>query len=86
MPSLHFGWSLWCAVALVTYARSRTVRALGVVHSVITLFAIVITANHYLLDALGGALVFVAGHTTASTFERRSAQPSDNRPSGAAVD
>ena len=75
MPSLHFGWSLWCAMALVTYARTRTVRALGVVHSTITLFAIVITANHYLFDALGGALVFLAGHTIASCLERRSAQP-----------
>ncbi|MFZ9629732.1 MAG: phosphatase PAP2 family protein [Ilumatobacteraceae bacterium] len=86
MPSLHFGWSLWCATALFIHARSRTTRVLGIVHSTITLFAIVVTANHYLLDAVGGALVFVAGWFIASVLERRSAEPGHDRPTGATVD
>lgn len=85
MPSLHFGWSLWCAVALVSYARTRTVRALGVAHTSITLFAIVITANHYLFDAVGGALVFLTGRFVATTLERRSAQSGAHEPAQPSV-
>lgn len=78
MPSLHFGWSLWCGLGLFAYARRRWVRTLGVLHPTITLFVIMVTGNHYLLDAVGGALVYLAARTLSSRFTRRSASP----PSG----
>jgi hypothetical protein len=56
MPSLHIGWSLWCAFVIVTLARRTWVRVLGALYPVATLFVIVGTANHFLLDAIGGAL------------------------------
>lgn len=60
MPSFHFGWSLFVAYSVVTGARSRW-RWLIVAHPTFMLFAIMATANHYLLDAVvGGALVLVA--------------------------
>ena len=40
-------------------------------YPLITLFCIVVTANHYLLDALGGALVFTVGYLLARTFTAR---------------
>jgi hypothetical protein len=61
MPSLHFGWALWCATALFTFARHRWVRILGLCYPALTLFAIVVTANHYYLDAAGGTLIFLGG-------------------------
>lgn len=60
MPSLHFGWALWCGTVLWSFARHRSVRALSVIYPVITLLAIVVTANHYWLDAAGGAVIFLA--------------------------
>jgi hypothetical protein len=60
MPSLHFGWALWCATLLWSFARHRTVRALSVIYPLLTLLAIVVTANHFWLDAVGGALIFFA--------------------------
>jgi hypothetical protein len=55
MPSLHIGWSLWCAFAIVTQARRQWVRVLAGLYPVATLFVIIGTANHYILDAAGGA-------------------------------
>jgi hypothetical protein len=61
MPSLHIGWALWCGITLVMLARRRWVRALGVVYPCATFLVIVATANHFVLDAVGGVVVVVAG-------------------------
>jgi hypothetical protein len=54
MPSLHIGWSSWCAFAAVPVVRRRWVKALLIAHPIATMFAVVVTANHYILDGLGG--------------------------------
>jgi hypothetical protein len=61
MPSLHIGWALWCAIVIVGLAERRWVRVLGALYPVATLFVVVATANHFLLDAVGGALVLACG-------------------------
>jgi hypothetical protein len=61
MPSLHFAWSTWSALVLFPMLRRRWSRALIVLYPVATTFAIVVTANHYWLDAAGGALVLGVG-------------------------
>ncbi|MFI2640548.1 phosphatase PAP2 family protein [Streptomyces sp. NPDC018610] len=63
MPSLHFGWALMVALALIAATRSRW-RRLWLLHPLFTLLVIVGTANHYWLDALAAtallALALVA--------------------------
>jgi hypothetical protein len=54
MPSLHIGWALWCGIAIVALARRSWVRVLGALYPLATVFVIVGTANHYILDAVGG--------------------------------
>ncbi|MFJ3924230.1 bifunctional glycosyltransferase 87/phosphatase PAP2 family protein [Streptomyces sp. NPDC090022] len=61
MPSLHFGWSLWCGIVIVVLAPKAWQKLLGVLHPLITVCAIVATANHWVLDAVGGAAVVAAG-------------------------
>jgi hypothetical protein len=61
MPSLHFGWSLWCGIVVAVLARKWWVKALGMLHPLFTASAIVATANHWVLDAVGGAVVVGAG-------------------------
>lgn len=61
MPSLHFGWSLWCGVVIAILAPKMWMKALGLLHPLFTIAAIVATANHWVLDAAGGALVVFAG-------------------------
>ncbi|MFD8736221.1 phosphatase PAP2 family protein [Streptomyces sp. NPDC059618] len=51
MPSLHFGWALMVAIGLIAATRSR-LRALWLLHPLLTLLVIVGTANHYWLDAI----------------------------------
>ena len=61
MPSLHFAWATWCALVLVPLARSWWAKALAAVYPLCTLFAIVVTANHFVLDGAGGLVVLGAG-------------------------
>jgi hypothetical protein len=55
MPSLHFGWSSWCALVFYPLCRRRWTKGLALVYPFVTLFAIVVTANHFFLDAVAGA-------------------------------
>ena len=72
MPSLHIGWSLWCAVVLICLARRRWVRVLAALYPLLTLFVIVGTANHYLLDAVGAAVVVSIGFGVERLLSGRS--------------
>jgi hypothetical protein len=60
MPSLHIGWALWVSLILATIASGVPAQAVSGLHVVVTLLVIMATANHYLLDAAGGAMVAVA--------------------------
>ena len=51
MPSLHVGWALAVAIALVGATRGRW-RWLWLAHPVVTLLVVVVTGNHYWLDAI----------------------------------
>jgi len=70
MPSLHFGWDLLVALAIFTQTGSRKVRIVAAFLPLVTLSGIVLTANHYFLDALAGALVAAAGYYFAVSLHR----------------
>jgi PAP2 superfamily len=83
MPSLHIGWSMWCAFAIVSLAKRRWVRVLGALYPVATFLVIVGTANHYVLDAIGGAVTL----GIAIGIQRLlSGRPAFARPPTAAAD
>jgi PAP2 superfamily protein len=62
MPSLHIAWSLWSGVTVAMLARRGWVRLLGACYPFATCFVIVATANHFVLDAVGGAAVLACGY------------------------
>ncbi len=70
MPSFHVGWSTWCVLALWPIVRQRWLRALLVFYALSVIFAITVTANHWLLDAVGGWIVLGLGFITALGVER----------------
>ncbi len=72
MPSMHFGWSLWCGLTIVLLARRRWVKILGVAYPLATLTVIVATANHFWMDAVGGALCIAVGAGLATLMYRAS--------------
>jgi hypothetical protein len=61
MPSLHIGWSTWCAIAVWPLLRRRSTKVLVLLYPAATLFCIVVTANHFWLDGIGGLIVFGLG-------------------------
>jgi len=62
MPSLHVAWSVWSALVMWQLTRRRWARALIVSYPVLTLFGIVVTANHFFLDAVGGLAILGVGY------------------------
>lgn len=65
MPSLHTAWSMWCALAVMPVVRPRWLRPVVLIYPLATVFCIVITANHYFLDALGGLVVLGIAYLVA---------------------
>ena len=61
MPSLHIGWSTWCAVGVWPLLRRRWQRVAVLAYPLLTFFCIIVTANHYWIDGAGGLLAFGIG-------------------------
>jgi hypothetical protein len=61
MPSLHVAWATWCAVAMLPTVRRRWLKALLVVDPILTTLVVIVTANHYFLDVIGGLVVLLIG-------------------------
>lgn len=61
MPSLHIGWSLWVAALGIACFRSRRMKSIAVLHPIFTLFGVIVTGNHYWLDAIGGLIALLIG-------------------------
>src|SRR4029453_14297099 len=59
MPSLHFGWALLVGWGAIMFSKSKW-RWLVAAHPVLTLLAIIVTANHYWLDAFVAMVIFPA--------------------------
>jgi len=65
MPSMHIGWSTWCALVLAPLIRRRWLRALAIAYPLLTLFDIMVTGNHYWIDGLGGLACLAVGYLIA---------------------
>jgi hypothetical protein len=57
MPSLHVAWALWCTLALYPVVRNRLLRILLVAYPLLTTVVVVATGNHFITDAVSGALL-----------------------------
>jgi PAP2 superfamily len=56
MPSVHVGWALLTALVIIEVSRSRW-RWLALAYPLLTMLAVVVTANHYWLDGIAAALL-----------------------------
>jgi hypothetical protein len=66
MPSLHVGWALWVSVVLARITARRWVQFASASHVALTVFVVMATANHYLLDAVAVAIPIWIGVRYAS--------------------
>ena len=71
MPSMHIGWSVWSMLVLLPMVRRRWLRALLIAYPGLTLFTIIVTANHYWIDAVGGLLALAVGAAIARPLTDR---------------
>ena len=67
MPSLHFGWDLLVGVALFTSTSVLAVRVFAVLMPTLMAFAVIATANHWVLDVFVGLCVVTAGVVIVET-------------------
>ena len=66
VPSLHFGWNLLMGIAWAGLAGSWVGRLFGWLMPPAMLAAIVLTANHYVLDGIAGGLIALLGLVLAT--------------------
>ena len=69
-PSGHMAFALVAGGVVATLAGPRWVRALGALYPLVVLAVIVLSANHFWLDAVGGALAATLGLGAASLVPR----------------
>ena len=70
MPSLHFGWAVLVGVGIYLVWRDARGHALAVLLPALMGLAIVLTANHYILDGVAGFVVAAVGLAAAVWWDR----------------
>ena len=86
MPSLHCGWAFWGCAVFWPRVRSWWAKGLAALYPVVTITVVVITANHYFLDAVGGAAVMGIGFALARAVTRAGRGRPEHHDEGAALD
>ncbi|TWD73451.1 PAP2 superfamily protein [Kribbella amoyensis] len=71
VPSLHFGWNLLMGIAWATVATHPLARAFGWIMPPAMFAAIVLTANHYIVDGLLGGSIALFGLWLGTRIDRR---------------
>jgi PAP2 superfamily len=61
LPSLHFGWNLLVGIVLWHTTPRPVVRAFAIISPPAMAFAVIATANHYVLDVVAGGIVALIG-------------------------
>ena len=74
MPSIHFAWAFWCFLALRGRIRSNWGRVCLYLYPLLTLFAVVVTANHFWIDAVAGVVCVLLALAWATPLVRLTQQ------------
>ena len=70
MPSMHVGWALWVSLVLAILLRRLWLKVLAFAYVATTTFVVVMTGNHWVLDALAGAGLVLAAWWFAARQNR----------------
>jgi membrane-associated phospholipid phosphatase len=60
MPSFHAGWNVLLGIVVFGATRNPLLRALSVVGPALMIAAVVLTANHYVVDVVAGVAIVLA--------------------------
>jgi hypothetical protein len=70
MPSLHVAWALFASLAAWSLIARRWLRYSLLVYPVVMFGVVVITGNHWILDAVAGYLTVAAAYAVVRCIER----------------
>jgi hypothetical protein len=71
VPSLHAAYALGVGLGMIRYGRSHLVALAGAIYPPLVVLTIVVTGNHFLLDAIAGIAVLGLGFWLAHVLHRR---------------
>ena len=71
VPSLHAAYALGVGIGLFRYGRSRLTRVAGIVYPPLVILTVVVTGNHFVLDAVAGIAVIGAGLLAVHLWQGR---------------
>ncbi len=70
VPSLHVGWNLLVGILIFRTSRSRAARLFALAGPAFMTSAVILTANHYIVDAVAGSVVALIGLAGAVALQR----------------
>ena len=83
VPSMHVAFALMIAVPAIILVKHRVLKVLWAFYSLVVTFVVMVTANHFWLDAALGALVAAASAYAASAaFARARPRHGPGAPPG----
>lgn len=72
MPSMHIGWTtIGSCMLAAAFPRHRIGAIIGIAHITLMSFTVMVTGNHWVLDLVGGWLVFLASVGGVALLARR---------------
>ncbi len=81
MPSVHIGWAILVAIAIITTAHSKW-RWLALLYPAMTTLAVIVTANHFWLDGVAAAVILAARASGPEPGQAAHGQPDSRRGGG----
>jgi hypothetical protein len=74
LPSLHVGWNLAVGIVLFLTTTHLVVRALAALSPAAMTFAVLATANHFVMDVAAGMTVVLVAFAVAFVLQQRRAE------------
>ena len=71
LPSLHLGWNVLVGIVLLTATAHVAVRLFAVASPLAMGFAVIATANHFVVDVAAGIVVVLVGLAAAYAMEEK---------------
>ncbi|RKT10803.1 PAP2 superfamily protein [Streptomyces sp. 1114.5] len=75
MPSVHVAWCVLAAVAVIRVSRS-SLRWVMLLHPVLTVAVVVVTANHFWSDGIVAVVILLLAYAVLALAARRRGRPS----------
>ena len=81
LPSFHVGWHTLSALMIASMVSSKPLRVLIMTPSAIMAVTVIVTANHYIVDAALGLILSISGLLAIKQFRKAPPATGDNEQS-----